>query len=536
MMDRRAERLFDRMMREGRVSRRSLLRAAMGLAAANVFAAATPVRAQSTPRFTGYPFTLGVASGYPAADGVTLWTRLAPSPLTSDGGMDGASAVSVSWQVAEDEGFARIAAEGKVSAAAELAHSVHVEVQGLQPARWYHYRFMAGDEVSAIGRTRTADAAGSTPQRLRFALGSCQHFEHGWFSGWRHALAEDLDLVAFVGDYLYESTWGVGPFVRQHVPWREARLLSDYRRRLAQYRTDPDLQRMHAAVPWVLAWDDHEVANDYAGRQSVSLDPRFLRRRAAAYQAYFEHMPMPWGMLPSRKEARIYTHLDFGDLARFCVVDDRQYRSPQACQPRGRGGSGDVGDECAELAEDERTLLGSAQEQWLSARMADSRARWNFLTQQTLFVDLDKAADGNPTVFTDAWGGYPASRRRIVDDWRRHRVRNPVVLGGDMHANLFADVPADGRDPESGVVAAEFCGTSLSSEGRSQAEWDARLPENPAIRFADSAHRGYVSFELTPERLVARARGLDDVRKRDSAIATIAEFVVEDGRAGLARA
>jgi alkaline phosphatase D len=525
-----AERLFDRMWREGRISRRNVLRAAMAVAASGLIVPAGMPRAQGKPRFTAYPFTLGVASGYPSTDGVTVWTRLAPSPLSKDGGMDTGGFVDVTWQVAEDERFERIAAEGALRAVPELAHSVRADVTGLKPARTYHYRFIAGDEVSPTGRTRTIDAA---PDRLRFVVASCQNFEHGWFTAWRHALAEEPDFVAFVGDYIYESNWGVGPFVRQHMPWREARTLRDYRMRIAQYRTDADLQRIHAAVPFLLTWDDHEVDNDYAGAQSEGLDPGFLLRRAAAYQAYFEHMPMPWRMLPQQGEARIYTHLDCGDLARFCIVDNRQFRSEQACQPWGKGGGDDVPLDCKELHEPGRTILGAAQEQWLSERMAGTRARWNFLTQQTLFVDMDKATDGKQQVYTDAWGGYPASRQRVIDDWRKHRVRNPVVLGGDVHATLCADVPADGRNPESGTVATEFVSTSLSSEGRAQAEWDGRLAENPAIRFADSAHRGYMSFDLTPDRLHARARALADVRNRQSAISTLVEYVVEDGKPGL---
>lgn len=282
--------LANRLHRE-QASRRSVLRAASTLAAAawlspTVLAQAPPPRI----RFKADPFSLGVASGYPQADRIALWTRLAPAPLDPDGGMQPEN-VDVSWEVSRDEGFGDIVASGRVRAVPELAHSVHAEATGLAPGRWYFYRFRSGEAVSPTGRTRTADAANVMPPRLKLAVASCQHYEQGWFSAYSHLLDENLDVMLFVGDYIYENSWG-DDLVRRHVG-DLLMTLPDYRARHAQYRLDPDLQRMHGAVPWLLAWDDHEVDNDYAADQSEHLDPQFLIRRAAAYQAYFEHMPLP---------------------------------------------------------------------------------------------------------------------------------------------------------------------------------------------------------------------------------------------------
>jgi len=307
--------------------------------------ASRPGRVVESPRFSDYPFTLGVASGAPLPDGVVLWTRLAPKPLS--GGGAGLDPVRVRWQVADDEGFARIVRRGSSTARPSAAFSVHVEVSGLQPARWYFYRFIAGGEVSPVGRTRTAPAVGDSPGGLRFGLGSCQHFEQGFYGAHRHLAAEDLDLMVFVGDYIYEGAGRPGD-VRRHVGG-ETRTLTDYRNRHAQYKTAEYLQRLHAAVPWLVTWDDHEVENNYAGTRDEVLDPDFRTRRAAAYRAYFEHMPLRKRARPTRSGVVLRARHDFGQLARFHVLDGRQHRTPQACQLRGRGGARIIDSRCQEL-------------------------------------------------------------------------------------------------------------------------------------------------------------------------------------------
>ena len=367
------------------------------------------------------------------------WRR---SPLS--GGGAGLDPVRVRWQVADDEGFARIVRRGSSTARPSGAFSVHVEVSGLQPARWYFYRFIADGEVSPVGRTRTAPAVGDNPGRLRFGLGSCQHFEHGFYGAHRHLAAEDLDLMVFVGDYIYEGAGRAGD-VRRHVGG-EARTLTDYRNRHAQYKTAEYLQRLHAAVPWLVTWDDHEVDNNYAGTRDEALDPDFRTRRAAAYQAYFEHMPLRKQARPTRSGVVLRARHDFGQLARFHVLDGRQHRTPQACQLRGRGGARIIDGRCRELRDPERTMLGHTQEQWLARGMATTAERWNFLAQQTLMARAGVMVGGRRRFSSDPWDGYPAARDRLFDAITSNGLGSCVVLSGDAHAAFVCDLKRDFGD------------------------------------------------------------------------------------------
>ncbi|MBD2018750.1 alkaline phosphatase D family protein, partial [Leptolyngbya sp. FACHB-36] len=273
-------------------------------------------------------FSLGVASGEPLPDGVVLWTRLAPEPLNG-GGMP-PQPMSVQWQVAVDEQMRRVVQRGTTIAVPELAHSVHVEVNGLEPARWYWYRFQAGDQQSSIGRTRTAPALTSHVDRLRFAFASCQHYEHGYYAAYRDMAAADLDFVVHLGDYIYEGAATTGES-RQHNG-SDLVTLEQYRDRYALYKTDPDLQAAHAAFPWIVTWDDHEVAGNYANLTANGQSQQaFLQRRASAYQAYYEHMPLRRSSRPQGANLQLYRRFSFGDLAEFNVLDTRQYRSKQPC-------------------------------------------------------------------------------------------------------------------------------------------------------------------------------------------------------------
>jgi alkaline phosphatase D len=486
-------------------------------------------RLWARPVFTAYPFTLGVASGAPLPDGIVLWTRLAPDPLEG-GGLPPAD-IAVRWEIARDEGFHDIVRRGTARATAQEGHSVHVEANGLEPARWYWYRFMAGDAVSPAGRTRTAPAAGSTVDRLRFAFASCQQYEQGFYAAHRHMAAEDLDLVVFLGDYIYESSWGVRHVRKHEAP--EPYTLEQYRNRHARYKSDPDLQRCHAAFPWLVTWDDHEVDNDYANDRSEDLDPNFLARRAAAYQAYWEHMPLRGSARPNGPHMRLYGRHDFGALACFHVLDDRQYRDHQVCPRYGRGGGNVVDDlTCPARLEPQRSLLGREQEGWLNAGLSSSKARWNIVAQQLLMAQADRKPGPERQFWTDGWDGYPAARTRLLQAIAERKPANPVVIGGDIHFNCVADLKVDFDDPKSPVVASEFCGTSIASQGPPQARLDALRPENPHILLANSEKRGYVTLDLTGKRCLARLRVIDSEKLADSAIATLASFLVEDGKPG----
>jgi alkaline phosphatase D len=473
-----------------------------------------------------FPFALGVASGSPLPSSVVIWTRIAPRPL--EGGGAGRDPITVRWEVAHDERFASIVRTGSADAVAEDAHSLHVEVEGLEPARWYFYRFIANGEASPVGRTRTAPAAGDRPPLLRVAYGSCQHFEFGFYAAHRHIAADDVDLMIFLGDYIYEGPGRPGR-VRRHVG-AEARSLAQYRNRYALYKADPDLQRLHAAVPWLVTFDDHEVDNDYAGDQPWRPEPDFLRRRAAAYRAFFEHMPLPERSRPSGAAMRLHARFDFGQLVRFHVLDGRQHRSPQACKPAKRVGPG-----CRERVRAARTMLGAAQERWLRDGIAAVPSRWNVIAQQTLMTRAVLRAGGETRHGTNAWEGYPAARRRLLRAIADAGADSCVVLSGDAHRCVVADLKLNFSRRNAPVIATELCGPSITSPGGSQRRTDALKRANPQIQFADSAHHGYFLLELTPQTCVARLRVLDNPAVPDTAVSTLARFEVRAHRPGAVR-
>ncbi len=476
---------------------------------------------------SGDPFTLGIASGAPREDGVVLWTRLAPRPLEG-GGMPDAP-VAVDWQVAEDEAFARIVARGAEQALPALAHSVHAEVARPEAGRPYWYRFRAGAAQSPIGRTRTAPAAAGAVPRFRFAFASCQQYEQGYFAAYRDMAARELDLVIHLGDYIYEKSWG-SRLVRRHevgIPTT----LPEFRDRYALYKLDDDLQAAHAAAPWLSIWDDHEVADDYADDRSYTTrDPaRFLKMRAAAYQAYYEHMPLPASARPRGPSATIYERYRFGDLLDVMLLDDRQYRSAPACVNGARPGT--VPD-CPERTLEERTMLGRAQEAWLDTEIRNSKARWTVVAQQTLMAELDRPAEGAHRYWMDGWDGYPNARRRLLDSIATHRPRNPVVIGGDRHAFFVADLARDPARPTAPPVATEFVGTSITSEGPGAKGLRDALAANPHVKYARGDRRGYATVDLTPARCTVGFEAIDDEKRKDGTVSRLATFVVEDGAVG----
>jgi alkaline phosphatase D len=504
-----------------------------------------PRAAFAQPRFTGNPFGLGVASGSPTHDSVVLWTRLVAPGLFE---ALGEHAIPVRWELAHDEHFSRIVQRGQSPALFELAHSVHVEVAGLEPDRWYFYRFMVGDAVSPTGRTRTFPAADAPVQRLRLAYASCQRWEHGYYSAYRHMRQEDPDAVLFLGDYIYEYPIAANPVRVPNGGW--VLTLEDYRRRYALHKSDTDLQAMHMACPWLHIWDDHEVHNDYAGIQegnSGRLAPLpiagFAVRRAAAYQAYYEHMPLRASVLTravaglaAGAEMRIYSQQRAGRLATIIMLDARQYRDPQVCMPVGAFGSASMDPAaCPDWNDPRRSLLGKAQEQWLDRALAGT-AGWTVISQPTLFGRRDARPGPGAFLWNDGWDGYDAARTRLTDALQRHRVANPVILGGDVHQNWVGNVKADYSRPDSATVGVEFCGTSISSRSAANPRIAERLAENPHFIFADAERRGYGIAEFTPARLTTTLRVVDDVRRSDSGVQTLARFVVEAGRPALERA
>ena len=444
--------------------------------------------------------------------------------------------IPVEWAVATDEKMHTVVQHGTDYATPEWGHSIHVEPSGLDPGRDYWYRFESGGERSPIGRTRTAPTYGAPLDRLRLGVVCCQHYEQGYYTAYRHMLADNLDLVVHVGDYIYEGNSVVK--VRHHnMP--VAYTLDDYRARHALYRTDRDLANAHAAAPWLLIWDDHDVANDYANDVSEDDDdPQlFLARRAAAYQAYYEHLPLPRWAVPSGPAMRLYASRAFGDLASIVLLDQRQYRAPEACPPLGRAGGHRVDEaKCPELNDPSRTMLGGRQEAWAQGQLASSQTRWNLLAQGTLMGYNNEAPLPEHRYWTDAWNGYPAARERLMKFVAEKHISNPVVLSGDIHAFVVSGLHLKAADLDSPLVAPEFVTTSITSDAVPESYFDNARKINPNLLTATGTHRGYIRMDITKESLHADLIAIDTVKQPESGRSTLVSYVVEAGKPALVRA
>ncbi len=516
---------------EGGISRRLFLAYTASLSAVPWLgrkSTAAPARGG----FTNDPFQLGVASGDPTANGVVLWTRLAPKPLEPMGGME-PQKVKVAWEIATDDAMRRVVQRGTAIATPELAHSVHVEADNLEPGRWYWYRFRAGDAESPIARTRTMPANDSRPAELRMAFASCQHYEAGLYTAYEHMAKEELDLVIHLGDYIYEYESKHGQ-VRRHVGG-ECETLDDYRMRHSQYKHDPLLQAIHTRCPWMVTWDDHEVRNDYTNDrdQKEHLDDpaKFLVRRAGAYQAYYENMPLRHTSLPHGPNMQMYRKQSFGGLAEIFMLDGRQYRTPQP--------NDDKRSDINEAARSpHNTMLGKKQLDWLKDSLVQSKGTWNVLANQVIMALIDREIGPKRKFPMDDWSGYVHERNELMKFVKNREIANMVVITGDNHANWVNDLRTNDLRPKSPVVATEFVGTSITSggdgsDGRIRAA--AYMAENPGVRFFND-QRGYVRCTITPSEWRSDFRVVHDVTKPGAAAVTRASFVVEAGKAGAKRA
>jgi alkaline phosphatase D len=448
-------------------------------------------------------FLHGVASGDPLSDRVMLWTRVT-APETSQ--------PEVSWELARDTAFKRVVAKGMVTTGASRDFTVKVDAGLLEPGSTYYYRFEALGEPSPIGRTRTLPAAGA--QRVRLALVSCSNLPYGYFNVYRRiAERPDLDAVVHLGDYIYEyqnGRYGDGaPLGRVPEPDAEIVTLADYRTRHAQYKRDPDLQEVHRQHPFVVVWDDHELANNTWRDGAQNHNPEtgegeWPVRRAAAIQAYLEWMPIREDRATRR--VRIYRSFAFGDLADLIMLDTRVVdRDVQAA----------ARDAVSAIDDPVRTLLGAPQEQWLFAELtASGRAGvgWQLLGQQVMFAP--GSLPGAPAASTDNWDGYRSSRARLLDAIEASRLRNVVVLTGDVHSSWAYDVPRDpwnAYDPVRGTgsLAVEIVTPAITSPtGFGTPEQAARrveglLRNRPHLKYVEGTHRGYVVLDVTRERVQA---------------------------------
>ena len=490
--------------------------------------ASLPLSCQSTASsavsVTDYPFTLGVASGDPTPDSVILWTRLDRQALQAIGAHD--DAIPVGYEIADSESFSNIVRSGNGTALPELGHSVHVDVRGLQPGRDYFFRWQLGGAISPVGRTRTAALASSAVDQFRFAFASCQQFEQGYYTAYRHMAEENLDLIVHLGDYIYESSWGQN-LVRAHEG-PEIITLDNYRARYTTYKSDPDLQAAHASAPWVVTWDDHEVDNNYAAGvpEDEQTPDQFIRRRAAAYQAWYEFMPVRLPVGRQGPDMPIHRQLRFGNLLEMSVLDTRQYRSDQACGDRRKPS-------CFEHQDTSRTLLGAAQKEWLFNNLATADATWNVLAQQIMMASLRSLGPDNEELWPmDIWDGYPYERAELLDHLVRTGTPNPVVLTGDIHSNWAADLKTDFDNENSRTVGTELVGTSITSggDGQDTTEYGQNLlANNPHVKFYN-AQRGYVSNTVTAENWTADFKVLPRVTVSGEQIRTRASFAIEAGR------
>jgi alkaline phosphatase D len=513
-----------------RITRRTLLRTGGSFAAGITLAGTLAARASAQASFASDPFALGVASGDPTAHSVVLWTRIAPEPLVVGGGLP-AVPLRVRYELARDEDFRHLVRHGDVLADPDEAHSVRVELDGLPPAHQYFYRFEAGGAVSPVGRTRTGPPANAAhPAPLLFAFVSCQNYPDGHFTSYAEiADAADVEAVIFLGDYIYE---GRRADLRAHAPAREIMSLDDYRIRHAQYKTDIDLQDAHAAHPWLVTWDDHEFANNYAG---MDVDPnrtpeQVAARRTAAYRAFWEHMPLSRARKPIGPDLQLYRRFTWGSIATFNVLDGRQYRSdqPNCMVPRDADGY------CQGARAPERTMLGKEQREWLLDELATTRAHWNVLAQQTAFAPFDRRLGVAPRDMGegDNWDGYVAERQLLLDGMVEHGTPNPVILTGDSHQAWVRNVPPNHVDLDAAPVATELMGTSVSSNGdpKEPSTVIGGLPGNPHILLRDN-RRGYVRCSLTREAWTSEFR-LVPTKARGLPASTLATVAIENGRAG----
>lgn len=500
----------------------------------------------SFPAFAGEagPFTLGVASGDPASDGFVIWTRLAPDPLAMDGLGGLGTPQKVRWSVFSDEAATQAVQSGIVYTHPKSAHTVHVTLYDLEPNRPYWYRFEALGAQSPLGKGRTLPKANQTVDGLKLVMASCSHFELGYFSAYRHMAAEGADYCVFLGDYIYEYSYdrtekNKAKIVRDHDRLDETTDLAAYRNRYALYRTDPDLQALHAGTTCMMTWDDHEVENDYGGflSQDVDEDAGFRARRKAAYQAYFEHMPLRRFSRLKGENLRLFKGYRFGNLAEITMLDGRQYRSAPACPtPKSRRAHVESDTTCPELNDPKRSMLGLKQERWLYQQFARSSAQWNLLGQDLMAATyLQKGRGENPIIghWTDGWDGYPANRDRMIEAMQATRLSNPVILSGDIHVFWANELKLKPHDPESVTVAVELVGTSITADPPPYEAFGDTLDLNPHVKYMESRHRGYVSISLTKERLLSHFVAISDRKDRLATASALKSFVVEAGQSRL---
>lgn len=502
--------------------RRTVL--ATGTAGAISVGVLGPDAADAAPR---RHFRHGVASGDPLPRSVLIWTRVTPTPASTPGSGRGPQ-VTVRWEVATDRRFRHVVRRGRFATGPGRDHTVKVDVTGLKPATWYHYRFRYAGETSRVGRTRTAPAPTASPRHLRFGVVSCANLQAGWFSAYRGLAArDDLHAVIHLGDYLYEygpGQYGLGQDnvdVRRHVPAHEMVSLSDYRRRHAQYKQDRDLQDLHAKYPWIITWDDHEVTNDQWRDGAENHQPAegdYRRRRARAHRAYDEWMPVRLdGTARLGDGDRLFRRFRFGRLLELSMLDLRSYRSEQAAGP-----TPDVSDPA-------RTITGRQQLNWLKRSLRAGGPQWKVVGNPVMIAPIDFAGlpddlidpvndvtgllprDGVP-YNVDQWDGYTDDRREIFEHIRDHQVTDALFITGDIHSGWACELPYDASTyPLGDSAGVEFVCSSVTSNNlkditgtpprtTSVAVEEAIKTTNRHVKYLDFDSHGFSVLDVSPTR------------------------------------
>lgn len=465
-------------------------------------------------------FKLGVASGDVSATGVVLWTRLAPEPGVADGGMP-AEEVSVRWELSTDPAFTNISRSGMEQATPTLAHSVHVELDDLSPASEYWYRFSANGQYSPVGRTKTLPLDLQKTDSIRFATASCQNFSHGHFGAYRHVVRDSPDFVMHLGDYIYETSFGEN--VRPHPSDEPPRTLDEFRLWHTHYKSDPDLQLAHATLPFFAVLDNHDAVPDGDNAQ------RELRR--AAYQAWYEHMPVRGYSRPGSDRFSMHRCINLGDVAQICLLDSRQYRdSIELCsQDYDRSyGFGNYRQRCSAVFSESRSMLGQAQTSWLIENIKKAPAAWNVVASPGPFQPFSYRVEGEDRRYISAWDAYPANRSRIANALLQSSASRPLVVSGDVHSFWAVD---GAKTPWKGerFPIMEFTTSSIS------ANWPPALAEpvtqnlehNPQVQYYEPAYRGYMLHDVSADQWQTTARAVSTVLNRDSQVSSIARFVVD---------
>jgi alkaline phosphatase D len=473
-------------------------------------------------------FTLGVASGDVTEDSAILWTRLAPKPLEPAGGMAPVE-VPIGWELALDPDMKQVIVRGETLATPAFGHSVHIDARGLEPGRHYWYRFTAGTELSPIGRTKTLPAENSSVKSARFVTASCQNYTHGYFTAFDHMVADDPDFVIHLGDYIYDTSFG--ETFRQHDSEKAPVSLEDYRRRHALYKTDPHLQRAHAKLPFFAVIDNHDALEDADATQ--------FAQRAAAYQAWYEHMPVRGYDAPGDNHFDMHRLIRLGELMQISLLDTRQFRDTKdLCTDEldKALGFGNYRERCDDLFPADRSMLGASQEQWLEQSLLGNRAAWNVIASSGPFLPYRVHVEGQAYGYIGAWDAYPANRARVADALARSTHGHPLILSGDMHSWWVVDgalVP----EPTERIPVVEFVTSSISANwpeplSRPVSE---NLDRNPQVKFYDGAHRGYLLNEVNGREWTATLRAVLDQKSLHSGVKDLARYVVKNGEPGLTR-